>query len=150
MKEMMKNLGNHVRKKKLEVNVEKKKMMVFNKRMGKSEENEWDGEGRKMEQVNEFKYSGYTFNERTTDKAHITEIVRKANQIVGCVWGMGERKWGGDFRRRAMMFDSMSERKDRDLGMEETKGGRESARNIFEKDARRRQRNPRLYSEGKL
>jgi hypothetical protein len=47
MKEMMKNLGNHVRKKKLEVNVEKKKMMVFNKRMGKSEENEWDGEGRK-------------------------------------------------------------------------------------------------------
>jgi hypothetical protein len=93
MKEMMKNLGNHVRKKiKLEVNVEKKKMMVFNKRMGKSEENEWDGEGRKMEQVNEFKYSGYTFNERTTDKAHIREIVRKANQVVGCVWGIGERK----------------------------------------------------------
>jgi hypothetical protein len=47
MKEMMKNLGNHVRKKKLEVNVEKKKMMVFNKRMGNSEENEWDGEGKK-------------------------------------------------------------------------------------------------------
>jgi hypothetical protein len=42
-----------------------------------------------------------------------------------------------------MMFDSMIERgrEDRDLGMEETKGGRESARKIFEKDARRRQRN---------
>jgi hypothetical protein len=31
MKEMMKNLGKYVKKKKLEVNVEKTKMMVFNK-----------------------------------------------------------------------------------------------------------------------
>jgi hypothetical protein len=52
---------------------------------------------------------GYTFNERATDKAHIREIVRKANKVVGCVWGIGERKWGGDFRRRMMMFESMIE-----------------------------------------
>jgi hypothetical protein len=26
---------------------------------------------------------------------------------VRCVWGIGERKWGGDFRRRMMMFESM-------------------------------------------
>jgi hypothetical protein len=32
MKEMMKNLRKYVRKEKLEVNVEKTKMMVFNKR----------------------------------------------------------------------------------------------------------------------
>jgi hypothetical protein len=29
--------------------------------------------------------------------------------LVGCVWGIGERKWGGDFRRRMMMFESMIE-----------------------------------------
>jgi hypothetical protein len=40
MKEIMRSLGNYVRKKKLEVNVEKTKMMVFNKRKRKSEENE--------------------------------------------------------------------------------------------------------------
>jgi hypothetical protein len=40
MKEMMRNLGKYVRKKNLEVNVEKTKMMVFNKREKKSEENE--------------------------------------------------------------------------------------------------------------
>jgi hypothetical protein len=28
---------------------------------------------------------------------------------VGCVWGIGERKWGGDFRRRMMIFESMIE-----------------------------------------
>jgi hypothetical protein len=35
--------------------------------------------------------------------------LRKANKAVGCVWGIGERKWGGDFRRRMMMFESMIE-----------------------------------------
>jgi hypothetical protein len=35
----------------------------------------------------------YTFNEKPMDKAHIKEIVRKANKVVRCVWGIGERKW---------------------------------------------------------
>jgi hypothetical protein len=49
------------------------------------------------------------------------------------VWGIGEKKWGGDFGRR--MFGSMVE------GMERTRGGRESARKIFEMGARSGQRN---------
>jgi predicted nucleotidyltransferase len=40
-KEMVKSLGKYVRKKKLEVNVEKTKIMVFKERKRKSEENEW-------------------------------------------------------------------------------------------------------------
>jgi hypothetical protein len=28
---------------------------------------------------------------------------------VGCVWGIGESKWGGDFKRRMMMFESLIE-----------------------------------------
>jgi hypothetical protein len=60
MKEIMKSLGKYVRKKKPEVNVEKMKMMVFHKRKRKSEENDWNWDGRKIEQVNEFKYLGYT------------------------------------------------------------------------------------------
>jgi hypothetical protein len=39
----------YVRKKKLEVNVEKTKIMVFNKTKRKSEENDWKWEGRKIE-----------------------------------------------------------------------------------------------------
>jgi hypothetical protein len=72
MKEMMSILGKNVKKKKLEINVEKRNMVVFNKRKTKGEENEWNWEGRKIEQVNEFKY----FNER----AHVRKIVRKANK----------------------------------------------------------------------
>jgi hypothetical protein len=87
----------------------KRKMMVFNKRKRKSEESEWKREESMIERESEFKYLGYTFNERATDKAHVRGVVRKANKVVGCVWGIGERKWGGDFRRRMMMFGSMVE-----------------------------------------
>jgi hypothetical protein len=104
MKEMMRSLGKYVRKKKLEMNAEKTKMMVFNKRQRKSEENEWKWEGRKIERVSEYMYLGYTFNERATDKAYLREIVRKASKVVGCVWGIKRRKWGCEVRRRMMML----------------------------------------------
>jgi hypothetical protein len=51
---------------------------------------------------------GYTFSERATDKAHIREIVRKANKVVGFVWEIGERKWGGDFKRKMIESILMS------------------------------------------
>jgi hypothetical protein len=54
MKEMMRNLGKYVRKKKREVNVEKIKMIVFNRRKRKSEESEWKWEDRKSERVQVF------------------------------------------------------------------------------------------------
>jgi hypothetical protein len=109
MKEMMRSLRKYVKKKKLEVNVDKMKMMVFNKRKRKNEESEWKWEESKIERVSEFRYLGYTFNERATDKAQVREVVRKANKVVGCVWGIGERMWGGEFGRRMMMFESMVE-----------------------------------------
>jgi hypothetical protein len=40
-----------VRKKKLEMNVEKTRMMVFNKRKRKSEKNDWNWERRKRVQI---------------------------------------------------------------------------------------------------
>jgi hypothetical protein len=70
MKEMMRSLGKYVRKKKLEVNVEKTKMIVFNKRRRKSKESEWMWEGTKVERVSEFKYLDYTFNERDGQGTH--------------------------------------------------------------------------------
>jgi hypothetical protein len=83
----------------------KTKMMVLNKRKRKSEENDWKWEESKIERVNKFKYLGYTFNERTTEKAHMREIARKENKVVGYVWGIGERIVG----RRMMMCESMIE-----------------------------------------
>jgi hypothetical protein len=75
----------------------------------KNEESEWKWEESKIERVSEFKYLGYIFNERATVRAQVREVVRKANKVVGCVWGIGERMWGGEFGRRMMMFESMVE-----------------------------------------
>jgi hypothetical protein len=109
MKEMIWNLEKYVKKKNLEVNVKKTKMMVFKKRKRKNQESEWKWKESKIERVSEFKYLGYIFNERAKDKAQVRGVVRKANKVVGCVWGIGERKWGGEFGRRMMRFESMVE-----------------------------------------
>jgi hypothetical protein len=55
VKEIRRSLGKYVWKKKLKANVKKAKMIVFNKRKRKSEENEWKWEGRKIKRVSEFK-----------------------------------------------------------------------------------------------
>jgi hypothetical protein len=62
------------------------KLMVFNKRKRKSEKNEWNWEGRKIEQVNEFKYL-----------------------CSGMCLGNKREKVGGDITRRMMMSESMVE-----------------------------------------
>jgi hypothetical protein len=49
---------------------------------------EWVEMGRKKNRTSKRVWIplGYTFNKRATNKAHMKEIVRKANKVVGCVW----------------------------------------------------------------
>lgn len=37
--------------------------------------------------------------------AHIREITKKAADTMAQIWGIGERKFGGDWDRRMMMFN---------------------------------------------
>jgi hypothetical protein len=69
--EMMKNLEKYLRKKKLEVNVEKT-VMVFNRRKRKNEENEWNWEGRKIEQLTSSK-TWVTHSTKEPRLRHISE-----------------------------------------------------------------------------
>jgi hypothetical protein len=71
MKEMLGNMEKYMRRKKLTVNVEKSKMMVFRKGGGRRKINEWRWEKDKIEEVKEFKYLGYVMNERNTAAAHV-------------------------------------------------------------------------------
>ncbi|KAH0816582.1 hypothetical protein GEV33_006209 [Tenebrio molitor] len=93
MKEMLGSMEKYMRRKKLMVNVEKSKMMVFRKGGGRRKINEWRWEKDKIEEVKEFKYLGYVMNERNTAAAHVRELVKKANKIIGAVWGIGEKIW---------------------------------------------------------
>jgi hypothetical protein len=98
VKEMMRSMGKYV--KKLEVSVEKTKMMVFNKRKRKSEENEWKWAGRKIERVNlQPKSHGQGTHERDSGEGK-----QGSGMYVG-----NRREKVGDFGRRMMMFESMVE-----------------------------------------
>jgi hypothetical protein len=68
--------------------------------------------------------------------------------------GNRREKWEGDFKRKMMMFENMIESilmyGAEIWGWKEQKSGRESARKIFERGARSKQRNGRLHNEGRL
>jgi len=49
------------------------------------------GKGRKVEEVQIFKYLGFTFNRMGNYKKHIKELVNKGRIAVRKVWGLGER-----------------------------------------------------------
>ncbi|KAJ3617042.1 hypothetical protein MTP99_009158 [Tenebrio molitor] len=66
-------------------------MMVFNKRKRKNEESEWKWEESKIERVSEFKYLGYVFNERATDKAQVS-MVESVLMYGAEIWGWKEQE----------------------------------------------------------
>lgn len=105
MKEMMKNLEKFMKRKKLQLNVQKTKVMVFGK--GRSRQTEWRWEQERIEEVREIKYLGYVFTRTNNNNANMKENTRKANKILGIVWGIGERLFRHDIGRRLTMFDCL-------------------------------------------
>ena len=91
MKEMMKNLEKYTKRKKLVLNVEKSKIMVFRKGRGKKEEAVWTWGTEQIQEVKEFTYLGYTFQRNNGPDTHIKERCKKAVLVMRQVWGIGKR-----------------------------------------------------------
>lgn len=53
-------------------------------------------EWKRIEEVKEFKYLGYTVRSNGSQKAQVRERVRKRTAFLGQVWGIGKRRFGGD------------------------------------------------------
>ena len=86
------------------LSVEKTKVLVFHRGRNCKKE-KWWWEGKEIEEVKNFKYLGFTFNREGSHKDHIKELERKGSLAVRKVWGLGERKFKGDFRKRKMIFN---------------------------------------------
>lgn len=56
--------------------------------------------------MEEFKYLGYIFKKNNRNGAHIKEVIKRAAAMAQ-MWGIEERKFDGDYRRRMMMFNAM-------------------------------------------
>lgn len=100
IEEMMKRMERYLKRKKLQLNTGKSKIVEFRKGGGRRKETVWKWKGRKIEEVKEIKYLGYMLQRNGRNEGQIRELKRKANIVMRVVWGIGERKFRDDFKRR--------------------------------------------------
>jgi len=80
MQDMMGSFRKFLKERKLELSVEKSKVLVFNK---KRKERKKNGNGEKaMEEINKYKYLGFTISNKERYRKHIKELRRKGMQAV--------------------------------------------------------------------
>jgi len=107
MRSMIGRLEEYMERKGLELNVGKTKVMRFKKGGGRMKKREWSWRGKRMEEVREFRYLGYTLQRNRGQEAHIRERIKGAAAVMGEVWGTGRRKFGKDWSRRLWLFDRL-------------------------------------------
>lgn len=105
LKKMLRSLERYFREKELTLNVDKSKVLVFSKKDSDRGKRNWSWKEERIEEVEECRYLGYTFMKNNRDEAHIREVMKKAAGIMAQIWGIGERKFGGDWERRIMTFN---------------------------------------------
>ena len=89
---MMRRLERYFEEKKLQLNVEKTKMMRFRKGGGRYKEVEWRCRRKSIMEVKEFKYLGYVFKRNVEQEAHIMDRMRKAGIVMTGVWRIEKKK----------------------------------------------------------
>lgn len=96
--DMMSTLKRFLRERELELNTEKTKVLVFNNK-GKKDRKAWKWDNKEIEEVESFKYLGFTFNRKGNYGDHIKDLNRKGRIAAGRVWRLGERLCRDDFIR---------------------------------------------------
>jgi len=83
MRSLIGRLEEYMERKGLELNVGKTKEMRFKRGGGRMKKRERRWRGKKMEEVKEFRYLGYTLQRNGRQEAHIKERIKKAATIMG-------------------------------------------------------------------
>jgi len=107
MKIMMKGMEKYVDRKKMTLNSEKSKVLIFKRGRGKQEKTRWSWKDKEIEEVKEFKYLGYMLQRNNGPESHIRERSRKAVVAMRQTWGLGKRLFPNDFKRRMFLFDTL-------------------------------------------
>lgn len=122
MRSMIVRLENYLEKKGLELNVEKTKMMRFRKGGVRIEKRDWKWKGKKLEEVKEYKYLGYTLQRNGGQEAHIKERIKKSSSGRGVGNDRKENVWR-ELEQKDMAFRQVDmdgiKLWGRDMGMEE-------------------------------
>lgn len=81
MKSMLERLEGYIDRKGLEINVEKTKIVRFNRRRGRRKRIRWRWKGKTIEEVREYTYLGYRFQANEKQQAQVKERVNRAAGI---------------------------------------------------------------------
>lgn len=57
--------------------------------------------------MKEFRYLRYTLQRNVSQEAHVRNSIRKATAIMGQVWRIDKKSFGGNWRRRILLFDRL-------------------------------------------
>lgn len=92
------------------MNAEKSKALIFKRGRSQKRREEWKWGEEKIEEVKDFKYLGYHFQENRGSETHIRERVKKAMSTMKQTWGIGERRFKNNYTRRMKIFKSLVKR----------------------------------------
>ena len=85
----MKRLEHFLDRRKLNLNVENSKAMVFKKGGGKEKNTSRNWKGKRIEEVKEMLYLGKRVQRNGDLTNHIKERIKRANVVMKQVWGIG-------------------------------------------------------------
>lgn len=60
-----------------------------------------------IEETKEYKYLGYVIQRNGRQKAQVKDRIRSAAAVMEQVWGIGMRRYRGDWGRRLWLFDKL-------------------------------------------
>lgn len=86
------------------MNTNETKIMIFRRRGGDETDGYKSGKKTIIEEVKEFKYLGYVLQQNGGQKAHIKDRVVT---VMRQVWGIGKKRYGGDWGRRLWLFNNI-------------------------------------------
>ena len=100
---MIGSLRKFLKERTMVLSTDKTKVMIFN-RKGNSRKGTWIWGNKKLEEVDDFKYLGFTFNCRGDYKSHMEELKNNGVLAAKKVWGLRER-CRGNLKRRKMFLN---------------------------------------------
>lgn len=105
LRNMLKSLESWVKKKDMEINIGKTKIMT-RRNGGKIFGNEkWWFKDEGMKIVNEFKYLGYWFTAKNSEAKHAEKTAGKAQTAANAAWGEGKRTGRKNLSDRMYLMD---------------------------------------------
>lgn len=107
MAHMLGKLESYLDGKRLEINVEKTKVMRFRKGRGRLKKANWSWKGKSIEEVKEFTYLGYKVKTNGGQEAQVKERIKKAGAVIRQVWGIGKRRFAGNWERRIWLCERL-------------------------------------------